>query len=858
MNGDGKPDLLVANNTDGTVSALLNATASGSSAASFAAQQTFAVGSGPSAVAVGDVNGDGKPDLLVANFNDYTVSVLRNVTAPGATTAVFVAQQTFATGSDPEAIALGDFNGDGLPDLATANYGDNNVSVLLNQTVLGAGNITPAFPATAFAVGRKPTDVSVADVNGDGKPDVVSANYNDGTVGVLLNTTAPGAATPTFAAQQTFATGRHPIFLAVVDLNGDGLPDLAVANELDGTMSVLLNTTAPGATVPTFAAQQSFAVGGFLITMTAADVNGDGKPDLVVDNSGSGGVSVLLNTTAPANTTASFATAAAFSTGGRNAETVVAADINGDGRPDILLTSISSFTLSVLLNTTAPGATTPTFATVQTFAEGNGPYGLAVADVNGDGKPDVVLTNYGDNAAAVLLNTTASGATAVTFATASPFSTGAGPKRIALADVNGDGRPDILVANYIAGTVSVLLNATAPGANAAAFATQPAFVSGPLPYTVAVADVNGDGRPDLVTESYGNNTVVVLLNTPATIPGDFAAGTIIEVSSVVQFASANETLGENAGNFTLAVTLSAASGTATTVPYTLGGTAVAGIDYAGLTAGNVVIPAGCTTVAIAGAVVDEGLYGGPAYKSLTVTLGTPGNATLGANATNTLTISPVTPRPAISGLTPQERYVQAVYLDELGRAGGKGDLDYWVGVLNSPKGGAAAMVAGIKGSPEGTARLVRTWYELYLGRPAVNGEEGFWAGKLQHGETEESVISQILNTSEFYARSRTFGFSGTDNEKLVRAYYRVLLHRTASDAEVASQLKVLRDGGGTAVASGMLGSPEFRTGLFEAYYDGLLHRASKAGEVAGWVSTSLDASAVRGKFEASAEFMGNG
>ena len=131
--------------------------------------------------------------------------------------------------------------------------------------------------------------MTAADLNGDGKPDLIVANYNGefgNTVSVLLNTTAPGATTPSFASQQTFTVGSGPYFVTTADVNGDGKPDLIVANAGSYTLSVLLNTTAPGATTPSFATQQTFSTGEFPDSVAVADINGDGKPDLIVANFG--------------------------------------------------------------------------------------------------------------------------------------------------------------------------------------------------------------------------------------------------------------------------------------------------------------------------------------------------------------------------------------------------------------------------------------------------------------------------------------------------------------------------------------------------------------------------------------------
>ncbi|MEL0592135.1 MAG: DUF4347 domain-containing protein, partial [Planktothrix rubescens PR221] len=218
----------------------------------FAPKVDFTTGTGPYSVSIGDINGDGKPDLAVANNGSNTASILLNTTANGATTPTFAPKVDSTTGSRPTSVSIGDINGDGKLDLATANYSSNTASILLNTTAPEA--TTPTFATKAdFTTGSGPQSVSIGDINGDGKPDLATANGNNNTASILLNTTATGATTPTFAPKVDFTTGSTPFSVSIGDINGDGKPDLATANGGNSTASILLNTTANGATTPTFA-----------------------------------------------------------------------------------------------------------------------------------------------------------------------------------------------------------------------------------------------------------------------------------------------------------------------------------------------------------------------------------------------------------------------------------------------------------------------------------------------------------------------------------------------------------------------------------------------------------------------------
>jgi hypothetical protein len=203
----------------------------------------------------------------------------------------------------------------------------------------------------------------------------------------------------------------------------------------------------------------------------------------------------------------------------------------------------------------------------------------------------------------------------------------------------------------------------------------------------------------------------------------------------------------------------------------------------------------------------------------------------------------------------QEHFVQALYLDELGRPGTTAELDGWVAALNG-LGGPQGVVAGIEGSFEARDHLVKGWYQTFLGRAAAGGEELGWVSLLAD-HTEEQVLSQILGTPEFFNHAQQLVSSGTPQERSVQALYLLLLNRTGSMAEVDGWVSALPQRGQAGVALGILQSLEYRTDVISGYYTSLLHRPAD-GELSGWASSGLDLATVRMGFETTPEFFLNG
>ena len=352
----------------------------------------FTTGTNPQSVGIGDIDGDGKPDLAVANSNSNNVSIFRNTSVSG--TVSFATQIDSTTGISPRSVSIGDIDGDGKPDLVVANGMSNTVSVFRNTSTSG----TISFAAKVdFTTGVLPISVSIGDIDGDGKPDLAVADNSSVTVSVLRNLSTIGVIS--FTAKVDFATSTYPISVSIGDIDGDGKPDLVMANNSSNTVSVLLSMSYIG--MINFATKVDFTTGTQPCSVSIGDIDGDGKPDLAVANQSSSTVSILRNLSTGSGSV-SFATNLDFTTG-TSPYSISIGDIDGDGKPDLATANYSSNTASVLRNVSTSGNVS--FAAKVDFATGTYPQSISIGDIDGDGKPDLCLPNNGSNSVSVLRQT---------------------------------------------------------------------------------------------------------------------------------------------------------------------------------------------------------------------------------------------------------------------------------------------------------------------------------------------------------------------------------------------------------------------------------------------------------------------
>jgi len=360
-------------------------------ASTFAPRVTFATGRDPTTFAIGDLDGDGQPDLAVANYQSHTLSVFRNTSQPGRIDAgSFQTAVDFPAGPCPASVALGDLDGDGRLDVVVANDYGANISVYRNTSSPGAFTASSLAPRVNFDAGTHPVSVAVGDLDRDGRPDIAVANaaHAPSTVGVFRNTGAvAGITAATFEPMVEFPVGSYVFKVTIGDLDADGRPELAAANIESSSVSVLRNLSTRGIIASdSFAPHVDFDTGGRTFDLTIGDLDGDGVVDLAAV--GDGGVSLFRNKGDGRFNAASFETRVALPVEGTAYE-IKLADLGGDAKPDLAVTILYQNGVSVYENRSVAGALrAAAFGPKYDYAgAGNS---VAVADLDGDTRPDLV------------------------------------------------------------------------------------------------------------------------------------------------------------------------------------------------------------------------------------------------------------------------------------------------------------------------------------------------------------------------------------------------------------------------------------------------------------------------------------
>jgi hypothetical protein len=381
-------------------------------------------------------------------------------------------------------------------------------ALALAMSVVSSGSARADCPSgqyfassTPYTAGVHPHDVAIGDFNQDGNLDVVVANADDNTVALYL-----GFGDGTFILAHTLTgIGVGPAGLTLCDLNQDGHLDVVVANQGDNTVTVLL-----GSGTGTFAPGTSFAAGSAPFRVIAADFNKDGIPDLaVVDNAG-GGISVLIAHGSGGVWNGMF-DAPSFYLTGIYASGVAAADFNGDGILDLAVSNYGANNVRLLVGNGSGGVGNGTFSAGATFPTDGHPFSLLAADLNADGITDLATSNSQGNDVSVLIGQGAGGVGNGAFDAAANYPVGGAPSVLALLDVDGDGVGDLVTGNATTNDVTLLRGQSTGGFADGTYAATGNFAVGVYPISVATADVNKDGRPDVVAVNYYSNSFSVLL-----------------------------------------------------------------------------------------------------------------------------------------------------------------------------------------------------------------------------------------------------------------------------------------------------------------------------------------------------------
>ncbi len=546
----------------------------------FSASSAFAAGTAPAISSFGPAKGAVGASVTISGSN-FNTTAANNIVFFGATKAtVTAASANSLTVTVPAGATTGT-----IFVLNTASLLSCYSSKLFTVTYSGAANVSSSTYSTQVSIGAggSPYQVAIGDIDGDGNPDIVVVNQGTNNIGVYLNKGTGGTInSASFAAMTTFSTGAvtgnlsNPFALALGDIDGDGKLDVITANIGNKTVSVLRNTSSGGSI--SFAPHADFAVDVDPNGVAIGDFDNDGKPDIVAINEGGDGsgnnvASVLRNTSS--GTTINFATKVDVGIAAEPAYVVVG-DFDNDGLIDFATANISGDNISVLHNTSTGNISFAPHADFST-GTGSGPGGLAVGDIDGDGKIDLVSVNEETYNASVLLNTS-SGSGNIAFATHTDINVAqddeinASLSAVYLADVDGDGKLDMVVIDSD-NKIDVFHNSSTGSGNVS-FGAKSSFAAGTSPYSIifaAIGDLNGDGKPDIVTGDQQDGKISVLQNAN---PVHVISPTTTAISS-----SNNPSFSASPGNsvtFTATVLSGGSAVNEGTVTFTSNGTTILG------------------------------------------------------------------------------------------------------------------------------------------------------------------------------------------------------------------------------------------------------------------------------------------
>lgn len=396
-----------------------------------------------------------------------------------------------------------------------ATYGPLRVINLANGlTAFSTKFFIPSFPgmsgnlkyqtAVRFPVLRPARTIAIGDMDVDGKTDMAVGLEGD-SISLLRNRSVTGMIdTSSFAPMFNLNGNKSDnLSTSIGDLDGDGKPELIISRQDSGFVSVYRNISTKGTiNASSFAPRVNFPGGpGQIWKHLITDFDQDGKADLLVLKGA--WFSIFRNTSTVGSITQnSFAPRVDILHNNNSWGGFVTGDMDGDGKPDVALSNQWCNCISVFRNRSTPGKIdTSSAGPMVEFSATWGPGEMALGDLDGDGKPELIISNSDSNKVSILQNISSPGSiTQNSFAPRVDFITGNRPRSIAIGDLDGDGKPDLAVANLRAKTVSVLFNTTTKGPmNSSSFSSKWDLATENGPEFLTIGDFDGDGRPDIVT-----------------------------------------------------------------------------------------------------------------------------------------------------------------------------------------------------------------------------------------------------------------------------------------------------------------------------------------------------------------------